>query len=121
MCIRDSNATLAAFRHVLETNIGYGDVEETQQVSAVLCHSTTTALQRYDQSAREGKRTQGITSIIRWLGCARPPSIMAPPGTRVVPQGRGKILFFFPSNVPFLFFRRSMFSVLSLPAFALPK
>ena len=94
------NATLAAFRHVLETNIGYGDVEETQQVSVVLCHSTTTALQRYDRSAREGKRTQGITNIIRWLGCARPPSILALPE-------RGSCLrvavrsFFLPRECPF--------------------
>ena len=65
-------ASLQSFRHVLETNVGRGDLAATERVGALLCHKPSTALSRYDQSARLAKRLEGLRLVTRCLSTERP-------------------------------------------------
>ena len=71
-------AQLGLFRHVIQTQVGRGDKEITDLLSALLCHSPTTALKLYELTNRRQARRAAFRHILAWLKPQRPMALRGP-------------------------------------------
>ena len=73
-------ATMALFRKVITTFVGRGSTEITELVSALLRHSVSTALAKYDLSMRRRQRCKGLRHVLLYLNYDRPTQPLAVTG-----------------------------------------